>query len=86
MGSRSITGFLVIFFALIFMVAASVEARKILNIEKREVVPSMKESPVLGSLPQGHALANSDDYQRFTRHLTEIDRILGSVPSPGAGH
>ncbi|KAJ0102255.1 hypothetical protein Patl1_04876 [Pistacia atlantica] len=84
--ARSNPVLLAVFFALICIFAPSIEARKLLNMEKREVVPSMKDSLVLGALPEGHAM-DSDEHERlFVRHLTEIDRILQSVPSPGAGH
>ena len=71
------------------------EARKHLSMEKKEF-PSTKENVVLSALPEkaipthsatddkGHVMVN--DERLSALHLTKIDRILQSVPSPAAGH
>ncbi|KAB2081864.1 hypothetical protein ES319_A05G160000v1 [Gossypium barbadense] len=73
------------------------ESRKLLNAgERNENVPSLFASLMLSALPKGSKVpasapskkdhATLDNEKRFARHLARIDRILQSVPSPGAGH
>ncbi|XP_022717788.1 precursor of CEP14-like [Durio zibethinus] len=85
---------IIVIFAFIFL-PTSLEARKLLNLEKKEVPSS--EDNFVGStfvreptkiLPasdhKGHAMANKE--KLFAIHLAKIDQVLQSVPSPGAGH
>ncbi|KAE8708868.1 hypothetical protein F3Y22_tig00110332pilonHSYRG00429 [Hibiscus syriacus] len=75
------------------------ESRKLLlnTGESNENVPSLFASLLLNALPKGTVPAASapskkgqsttlDNEKLFTRHLSGIDRILQSVPSPGGGH
>ncbi|XVE63336.1 hypothetical protein DITRI_Ditri07aG0012000 [Diplodiscus trichospermus] len=85
---------LIFLFALIFQ-PKSFEARKLLNNSEKKEVPSFMDN-VIGSTRQtkepteivpaskGHAMGNNE--RLFAIHLAKIDRILGSHPSPGAGH
>ncbi|KAK2638725.1 hypothetical protein Ddye_026520 [Dipteronia dyeriana] len=78
---------LVLFIALICHASFSDGcSRKFLNVEKREVASiSFKESPNPPSL--ANAVAATDPAQRvFSVPLTNIGRILRSVPSPGSGN
>lgn len=58
-------------------------------------VSSLFASLISSALPKGTVSSSSpskkghttlDNEQLFQRHLSSIDRILQSVPSPGAGH
>ncbi|XVF27455.1 hypothetical protein REPUB_Repub14bG0107900 [Reevesia pubescens] len=87
---------------LIFLVISvsflpQMESRKLLKTgESNKKVPSLFASLVLSALPKGTVPAASapskkghttlDNEKLFARHLAGIDRILQSVPSPGAGH
>ncbi|XVF40284.1 hypothetical protein PTKIN_Ptkin01aG0099900 [Pterospermum kingtungense] len=86
---------------LIFLVISAsfvpqMESRKLLNTgESQKNVPSLFASLVLSALPKGtvpgsapskKGHASLDNEKLFARHLSGIDRILQSVPSPGAGH
>ncbi|OMO76162.1 hypothetical protein CCACVL1_15868 [Corchorus capsularis] len=77
------------------------ESRKLLNtgdiqqISNIKNVPSLFTSLFLNALPKGKVPASApskkghatlDNEKLFARHLAGIDRILQSVPSPGAGH
>ncbi|GMI91615.1 C-TERMINALLY ENCODED PEPTIDE 14 [Hibiscus trionum] len=73
------------------------ESRKLLlnTRESNKNVPSLFASLVLSALPKGTVPASTpskkghatlDNEKLFARHLARIDRILQSVPSPGAGH
>ncbi|KAK0602645.1 hypothetical protein LWI29_035638 [Acer saccharum] len=60
-------------------------SRKLLSVEKRGVASiSFEESPNPPSL--ANAMAATDQERVFSVHLTNIDRILQSFPSPGVGH
>ncbi|XVF25610.1 hypothetical protein REPUB_Repub13aG0226800 [Reevesia pubescens] len=86
---------------LIFLVISAsfvpkMESRKLLNtVESNKNAPSLFASLVLSALPKGTVPASApskkghatlDNEKLFARHLAGIDRILQSVPSPGAGH
>ncbi|XWS18536.1 hypothetical protein CRYUN_Cryun32bG0053200 [Craigia yunnanensis] len=86
---------------LIFLVISAsfvpqMESRKLLNTgESKKIAPSLFASLVLSALPKGTVPASTpskkghatlDNEKLFDRHLAGIDRILQSVPSPGAGH
>ncbi|TXG66712.1 hypothetical protein EZV62_007987 [Acer yangbiense] len=77
---------LVLFIALICHASFSDGcSRKLLSVEKREVASiSFEESPNPPSL--ANAMAATDQERVFSVHLTNIDRILQSFPSPGVGH
>ncbi|XVE88241.1 hypothetical protein DITRI_Ditri19aG0053900 [Diplodiscus trichospermus] len=72
------------------------EGRKLLNTgESKKNAPTLFASLVLSALPKGTVPGSSpskkghaklDNEKLFARHLAGIDRILQSVPSPGAGH
>ncbi|KAK8642037.1 hypothetical protein V6N13_011399 [Hibiscus sabdariffa] len=72
------------------------ESRRLLNTgESNKNVPSLFASLMLSALPKGTVPASVpskkghatlDNEKLFARHLARIDRILQSVPSPGAGH
>ncbi|CAI0560676.1 unnamed protein product [Linum tenue] len=51
------------------------------------------QSLLLSALPKGtspskkgQSTTTLDNVESFQRHLARVDRILGSVPSPGVGH
>ncbi|KDP21132.1 hypothetical protein JCGZ_21603 [Jatropha curcas] len=91
---------LALFFLLIIVstFVSNTESRKLLMTSKKEdsgSVSSSFASLVLGVLPKGTVPSSSPsrkghatlaNEQLFQRHLATIDRILGSVPSPGVGH
>ncbi|OMO65440.1 hypothetical protein COLO4_31233 [Corchorus olitorius] len=76
------------------------ESRKLLNTGDQQIsniknVPSLFTSLFLNALPKGKVPASApskkghatlENEKLFARHLAGIDRILQSVPSPGAGH
>ncbi|KAK8706317.1 hypothetical protein V6N13_049887 [Hibiscus sabdariffa] len=72
---------LIVIVALLFH-PTCLEARKLSGFEK-EQVPSLKDTFV-GDDDKGHAMGNNE--RLFAIHLAKIDRILQSIPSPGAGH
>ncbi|EOY27935.1 hypothetical protein QQP08_020518 [Theobroma cacao] len=89
------------YLVLIFLVISAsfvpqMESRKLLNRgDSNKNVPSLFASLVLSALPKGTVPASApskkghatlDNEKLFARHLAGIDRILQSVPSPGAGH
>ncbi|KAM7492515.1 hypothetical protein LguiA_035436 [Lonicera macranthoides] len=77
---------LVFLFVLICYVP-SLEARKVLSIEKGKVSSLVPSSHLKGTtIPTGKAHAMAINERLFTLHLAKMDRILQSVPSPGAGH
>ena len=87
-----------IFILVLVLSISSLDARKLLSMEKKGGVSSMEESLILPSLPKGstppsspsdkgYAMVNING-RLFSIHLPSIkDRMLGeSVPSPGIGH
>lgn len=65
--------------------APSLEARKILKMEDNLVLlPKGTTAPP--SSPSAEDLQRVTNQSLFSLHLAKIDRILQSVPSPGAGH
>ncbi|KAK8580582.1 hypothetical protein V6N13_143660 [Hibiscus sabdariffa] len=73
------------------------ESRKLLNTgeSNKNVASNLFASLVLSALPKGtlpgsapnkKADATLDNEKQLASHLARIDRILQSVPSPGAGH
>ncbi|GLU13839.1 hypothetical protein SLE2022_304490 [Rubroshorea leprosula] len=90
--------FLLILLVFVVSFVTPMEGRKVL-ISKKEMsemqVPHLYWSLVLSALPKGtvpypapskNGHATLDNEKLFVRHLASIDRILWSVPSPGAGH
>lgn len=84
---------------LLVILASSTEARKLLDkpdsSPKAEATSHADKSLYLSSLPKGTVPSSTPskkghaeitDEKLITRHLIAIDRILRSVPSPGAGH
>ncbi|CAA2989728.1 Hypothetical predicted protein [Olea europaea subsp. europaea] len=76
---------------------SSTHGRKLLEVQHNTMkkVPSMEERLYLPSLPKGSVPNSSPskkghavtiDEKLIARHLAAVDRILRSVPSPGAGH
>ncbi|KAJ9153486.1 hypothetical protein P3X46_026917 [Hevea brasiliensis] len=66
--------------------------------EGRKLLPSLKDNstawsallkgchtPISSPSDKGHAMDVYDE-RLIASHLSKIDRISGSVPSPGAGH
>ncbi|CAI0560846.1 unnamed protein product [Linum tenue] len=56
-------------------------------------VKALFQSLLLSALPKGtspskkgESTTKFDNVESFQRHLARMDRILGSVPSPGVGH
>ncbi|KAK8527518.1 hypothetical protein V6N13_085345 [Hibiscus sabdariffa] len=84
-----------LFSFMIYQAPSLAEARKLMNLQQTEtplsnnsVVSSVEHREQTGEVSfssKGHEKA---DYQEriFALHLAKIDRILQSVPSPGAGH
>ncbi|KAK9047680.1 hypothetical protein V6N11_053518 [Hibiscus sabdariffa] len=73
------------------------ESRKLLNTGEtnKNAASNLFASLVLSALPKGTLPGSApnkkgdstlDTEKRFASHLARIDRILQSVPSPGAGH
>ncbi|KAB2025616.1 hypothetical protein ERO13_D06G138900v2 [Gossypium hirsutum] len=88
---------LLVVFAASFM--PQMESRKLLmnTAESNGNLPPLFASLVLNALPKGAVPSASATSKKdhsttlgneklFARHLAGIDRILQSVPSPGAGH
>ncbi|KAJ6966354.1 hypothetical protein NC652_004042 [Populus alba x Populus x berolinensis] len=74
-----------IFFLILTCHAQSFEARKFLSLEKKEN-PSLKDNttPLYHRVGEGHAIVLDTGF--IISHLSKIDRILRSVPSPGTGN
>ncbi|MBA0848291.1 hypothetical protein Goshw_000126 [Gossypium schwendimanii] len=87
---------LIIFlFSFIIQAPSSAEARKLMmNLqETAEALPLNKNvasveqrepTPAVSFRNKDHEMV--DEERLFALHLAKIDRILQSVPSPGAGH
>ncbi|KAK8622622.1 hypothetical protein V6N13_117531 [Hibiscus sabdariffa] len=84
-----------LFSFMIFQAPSLADARKLMNLQQTEallsnnnVVSSVEQREPTGAdsfSNEGHE--KDDHWQRlFALHLAKIDRILQSVPSPGAGH
>lgn len=92
--TRSSIVLLIFLFSFICHEPASTEARKLLSIQKKEVlsfdnnfVLSVDHRKPTAAVPfsnKGHEMVDEERF--YTLHLAKIDRILESVPSPGAGH
>ncbi|XP_050222109.1 precursor of CEP14 [Mercurialis annua] len=94
------TNFLLLIFLLAFATFVSnTEGRKLLlisnNSNNNNKVSTVFLSLVLSALPKGRVPSSSpskkghatlENQELFQRHLSSIDRILRSVPSPGVGH
>lgn len=85
----------IILLVIIASFMSTLEGRKLLNTVDKETIPSVEGSLVVSALPKGTVTPSSPskkshgmvvNEQLFARHLAAIDRILRSVPSPGAGH
>ncbi|KAG8385402.1 hypothetical protein BUALT_Bualt03G0039300 [Buddleja alternifolia] len=88
---------IVVFLALIFSTLVSTtNGRKLLmNVHQNKVPSPADMSLYLSALPKGKVPASTPskkghaaivDRKLIARHLTSVDRILRSVPSPGIGH
>ncbi|XP_041028032.1 precursor of CEP14-like [Juglans microcarpa x Juglans regia] len=96
--ARSIA--VLLFFLVVFAALAScLEGRRLLNVKQiaKRSIPALGGSLILSALPKGpvpsstprkkgHAVVAVDEKLIIVRHLISIDRILQSIPSPGAGH
>lgn len=80
----------IILFAFVCHMPSS-DARNILRVSMQKV-PTLEDgifsralpkSPLSSSDEKGHAMAFNG---RLFAHLAKMDRIMGSVPSPGVGH
>ncbi|CAI0560843.1 unnamed protein product [Linum tenue] len=78
---------------------SNTEARKLLSTSGGDggggaiSVRALLQSLLLRALPKGTSPSKKgqstktlDNVERFQRHIARMDRILGSVPSPGVGH
>ncbi|KAL0011415.1 hypothetical protein SO802_006523 [Lithocarpus litseifolius] len=84
--------FLIVFGALV----SCLEGRRLLDVkESKKRVYSLSDSLFLSALPKGTVPSSTPskkghavevDEKLIARHLISVDRILGSVPSPGVGH
>ncbi|KAF9666721.1 hypothetical protein SADUNF_Sadunf16G0258200 [Salix dunnii] len=74
-----------IFTLILICHAPSFEARKFLRLEKTEN-PSLKDSTAPSYYPADEGHATVVDERLIVYHLSRIDRILRSVPSPGTGN
>ncbi|XVF87993.1 hypothetical protein PTKIN_Ptkin19aG0013300 [Pterospermum kingtungense] len=80
---------LIFLFALVCQVP-SIQCRNLFNAEKKQVIsvptdlPNKKPTPPPSPTSKHLIMANNE--RLFALHLAKIDRILQSVPSPGAGH
>jgi hypothetical protein len=74
-----------IFFLILICHAQSFEARKFLSLQKNEN-PSLKDNttPSYYRVSEGHAIVIDTGF--IISHLSKIDRILRSAPSPGTGN
>ena len=69
------------------------QSRKLFNAEKKEtfslkdnvVRTDLSKKPVPSPIDKDRTLMAKNE-RLVALHLAKIDRILGSVPSPGAGH
>ncbi|KAL4310361.1 hypothetical protein GQ457_01G003610 [Hibiscus cannabinus] len=84
-----------LFSFMIYRAPSFAEARKLMNLQQTEtplsnnsVVSSVEQGEQTGAVSFGSKDHEKADYQEriFAIHLAKIDRILQSVPSPGAGH
>ncbi|KAF3975117.1 hypothetical protein CMV_001611 [Castanea mollissima] len=90
--SSALLIFLVVFGALV----SCLEGRRLLDVkESKKRVYSLSDGLFLSALPKGTVPSSAPskkghgvevDEKLISRHLISIDRILGSVPSPGVGH
>lgn len=83
-----------LFITLLVCFVPILEARKLRSMQKKEV-PSLESTLILNALPKGPSPPSSPsdkghamlmNPKLFEIHLARIDRLLQSVPSPGAGH
>ena len=74
-----------IFTLILICHAPSSEARKLLSLEQKEN-PSLKDNTAPFYYPDGEGHARVIDERFIASHLSRIDRILRSVPSPGTGN
>ncbi|KAL3820231.1 hypothetical protein ACJIZ3_006136 [Penstemon smallii] len=86
-----------VFLIIISTLFSSIHGRKLLSEPQHQnKVPSLTDMRLyLTSLPKGKVPNSTPskkghsvtvDRKLIARHLSAIDRILRSVPSPGAGH
>ncbi|KAI3495379.1 hypothetical protein L1887_37712 [Cichorium endivia] len=79
-------------FMLLVLYTSSTSGRKLLNMRAASPVEislylsGLPKGTVAASTPSKKGHASTIDEKLITRHLIAIDRILRSVPSPGAGH
>ncbi|XP_057949328.1 precursor of CEP14 [Malania oleifera] len=89
-----------VFLVMLASMVSSMDARKLLmsthEERKGRVWPNWDASSVLNALPKGPSPPKSSPSGKghaviigeklFARHIGSPDRIMNSVPSPGAGH
>ncbi|XVF79016.1 hypothetical protein PTKIN_Ptkin14bG0185400 [Pterospermum kingtungense] len=86
MARLSLIALVVILFALIYQVP-SMQSRKLFNAEKVNLVPTnLPKKPTPPPSPADKDIRMANNERLLALHLAKIDRILSSVPSPGAGH
>ncbi|KAL7591601.1 hypothetical protein Lser_V15G35072 [Lactuca serriola] len=75
---------LTLFLIVMLYCSTSLDARKLLNEKNESVMEgNVRQSALLeGPTPPSTGLSE----KLFALHLAHLDRILHSVPSPGAGH
>ncbi|KAL0321313.1 UNVERIFIED_CONTAM: Precursor of CEP14 [Sesamum radiatum] len=95
MGRRNTLVFMAALF-LIMLYSTSAQGRKLLmDVQHNKVHQPLDARLYLTALPKGNVPSSAPskkghsvtiDEKLVARHLSAIDRILRSVPSPGAGH
>ncbi|GMJ05332.1 C-TERMINALLY ENCODED PEPTIDE 14 [Hibiscus trionum] len=77
-----------LFSFMIFQEPSLAEARKLMNLQQMEANNNVGLREPTRAVSFSSKGDEKGDYQErlFALHLAKIDRILQSVPSPGAGH
>ncbi|GMJ10078.1 C-TERMINALLY ENCODED PEPTIDE 14 [Hibiscus trionum] len=85
---------LVFLFSFLFLAPPLAAARKLTNIQQTEAlslnndavvsVEQREPKPAFSFSNKGHEMVNKERF--LALHLAKLDRILQSIPSPGAGH
>ncbi|RWR96294.1 putative B-cell lymphoma 6 protein [Cinnamomum micranthum f. kanehirae] len=60
--------------------------KKVASLESSLILSALPKGSVPSSGPSKKVHSTIVDEKLFARHLERMDRILKSVPSPGAGH
>ncbi|GKU92394.1 hypothetical protein SLEP1_g6127 [Rubroshorea leprosula] len=68
------------------LIAKQVNEKEVPSLFRSLVLSALSKGTVPYSAPSKKGHATLDNEKLFNRHLSSIDRILRSVPSPGVGH